>query len=190
MDVKAFTLTATGLLREIITDCVIFPLSAPSSAQSNVIQSKDGHQFKAIWDTGATNSVITENVVNTLKLTSTGFADVDHAGGHERTSTYKVSIGLPNHVAFPFVTVSLGKIKGADVLIGMDIISKGDLAITNVGGKTIVSFRVPPVKKIDFVDNSELNKLDPYKAPKVPRPNDPCPCGSGKKYKKCCGRNK
>lgn len=27
------------------------------------------------------------------------------------------------------------------------------------------------------------------KAAKV-YPNDPCPCGSGKKYKKCCGRNK
>ncbi len=26
------------------------------------------------------------------------------------------------------------------------------------------------------------------KAPKV-YPNDPCPCGSGKKYKKCCGKN-
>ena len=25
-------------------------------------------------------------------------------------------------------------------------------------------------------------------APKVGR-NDPCPCGSGKKYKHCCGRN-
>lgn len=25
-------------------------------------------------------------------------------------------------------------------------------------------------------------------APKV-YPNDPCPCGSGKKYKKCCGKN-
>jgi hypothetical protein len=25
-------------------------------------------------------------------------------------------------------------------------------------------------------------------APKVGR-NDPCPCGSGKKYKKCCGKN-
>ncbi|WP_419486513.1 SEC-C metal-binding domain-containing protein, partial [Hominenteromicrobium sp.] len=25
------------------------------------------------------------------------------------------------------------------------------------------------------------------KGPKVGR-NDPCPCGSGKKYKKCCGR--
>lgn len=27
-----------------------------------------------------------------------------------------------------------------------------------------------------------------HKGPKV-YPNDPCPCGSGKKYKKCCGRN-
>ena len=27
------------------------------------------------------------------------------------------------------------------------------------------------------------------KAPKI-GPNDPCPCGSGKKYKKCCGRRK
>ena len=33
-------------------------------------------------------------------------------------------------------------------------------------------------------------------APAMPAPrrdavgrNDPCPCGSGKKYKKCCGRN-
>lgn len=24
--------------------------------------------------------------------------------------------------------------------------------------------------------------------PKIGR-NDPCPCGSGKKYKKCCGKN-
>ena len=28
-----------------------------------------------------------------------------------------------------------------------------------------------------------------YDAPKV-FPNDPCPCGSGKKYKKCCGSRK
>ena len=26
------------------------------------------------------------------------------------------------------------------------------------------------------------------KPPKIGR-NDPCPCGSGKKYKKCCGKN-
>ena len=34
-----------------------------------------------------------------------------------------------------------------------------------------------------------LNKTVINEEPKVGR-NDPCPCGSGKKYKNCCGRNK
>ena len=37
----------------------------------------------------------------------------------------------------------------------------------------------------------ELNKqLTPTKVNETKKvyPNDPCPCGSGKKYKKCCGR--
>ena len=29
----------------------------------------------------------------------------------------------------------------------------------------------------------------PVKKGKKPGRNDPCPCGSGKKYKKCCGRD-
>ncbi len=32
-------------------------------------------------------------------------------------------------------------------------------------------------------------KAEPVKAVQKAQPNDPCPCGSGKKYKKCCGRN-
>jgi len=28
----------------------------------------------------------------------------------------------------------------------------------------------------------------PVLAPKKAGPNDPCPCGSGKKYKKCCNK--
>ncbi|MDO4173828.1 MAG: preprotein translocase subunit SecA [Eubacteriales bacterium] len=35
----------------------------------------------------------------------------------------------------------------------------------------------------------ETVKKTPQKAVKKPGRNDPCPCGSGKKYKKCCGRN-
>ena len=35
----------------------------------------------------------------------------------------------------------------------------------------------------------ETVKKTPVKAMKKPGRNDPCPCGSGKKYKKCCGRN-
>ena len=36
-------------------------------------------------------------------------------------------------------------------------------------------------------DNSKVKKQTPKKAEKIGR-NDPCPCGSGKKYKQCCGR--
>ena len=35
---------------------------------------------------------------------------------------------------------------------------------------------------------SQVNHT-PYRAEKMPRPNDPCPCGSGKKFKNCHGRN-
>lgn len=34
----------------------------------------------------------------------------------------------------------------------------------------------------------QKSSMTVHKDPKV-YPNDPCPCGSGKKYKKCCGRN-
>ena len=36
--------------------------------------------------------------------------------------------------------------------------------------------------------NSEIKKV-PVKKDKKVGPNDPCPCGSGKKYKKCCMQN-
>jgi len=29
--------------------------------------------------------------------------------------------------------------------------------------------------------------VEPIHSEKKPNRNDPCPCGSGKKYKKCCG---
>ncbi len=32
-----------------------------------------------------------------------------------------------------------------------------------------------------------LNKPVPQTVEKTPQRNDPCPCGSNKKYKKCCG---
>ncbi len=37
-------------------------------------------------------------------------------------------------------------------------------------------------------DTREQQRLEPIHVDKKPRPNDPCPCGSGKKYKQCHGR--
>ena len=49
------------------------------------------------------------------------------------------------------------------------------------------------LQAINSLDNgeqikSEVNRTVVNEGPKVGR-NDPCPCGSGKKYKNCCGRN-
>ncbi len=33
---------------------------------------------------------------------------------------------------------------------------------------------------------AETKPVDPIKGQSEPGRNDPCPCGSGKKYKKCC----
>ena len=37
-------------------------------------------------------------------------------------------------------------------------------------------------------DTREQQRPEPIHVEKKPRPNDPCPCGSGKKYKQCHGR--
>ena len=49
------------------------------------------------------------------------------------------------------------------------------------------------LQAINSLDNgeqikSEVNRTVVNEGPKVGR-NDPCPCGSGKKYKNCCGKN-
>ncbi len=38
-------------------------------------------------------------------------------------------------------------------------------------------------------EEKKETKNSPYIAPKKPKRNDPCPCGSGKKYKHCCGKS-
>ena len=38
------------------------------------------------------------------------------------------------------------------------------------------------------LENPDVDRTVRREEPKVGR-NDPCPCGSGKKYKNCCGKN-
>jgi SEC-C motif-containing protein len=61
-----------------------------------------------------------------------------------------------------------------------------------LGGEAIAHHEVATFRKVDgawyFVDGIEV-KPRPFRRtePKV-GPNEPCTCGSGKKWKKCCGR--
>lgn len=149
-------------------------------------------KFWAIWDTGATNSVISKKVVDECGLKPISMTQVHTAGGTKTSLVYLVNIVLRNNVGIPQIRVTEGNLRNdADVLIGMDIISQGDFAVTNRDGKTTFSFRIPSIECIDFVEQKPSSMTSPIKktAPKVGR-NDPCPCGSGKKYKKCCGKVK
>jgi SWIM/SEC-C metal-binding protein len=56
------------------------------------------------------------------------------------------------------------------------------------GWHYIIGFE--PHKPEDISDlERALNPPTPVTATLTPSRNDPCPCGSGKKYKKCCGAN-
>ena len=46
-----------------------------------------------------------------------------------------------------------------------------------------------PMSEVAKRDTREQQKQEPIKAEKKIGRNDPCPCGSGKKYKHCCGKD-
>jgi len=161
-------------------------LSLPADPQKGETVTKTV-ESKAIWDTGATNSVITEKLAKELNLQPISKVNVIGVHGSEIKNAYLINIYLPSKVCINYARVTECKqLSGTDelgMLIGMDIISLGDFAVTNLE-KTVLSYRVPSEKEIDFLKD---NKNDPAHSDKISR-NSPCPCGSGKKYKRCCGK--
>ena len=57
-----------------------------------------GKSINAIWDTGATCSVITRKIVDLLGLIPTGFVEVHTANGTPIQRTFIIDIKLPNGV--------------------------------------------------------------------------------------------
>ena len=107
-------------------------------------------QYMAIWDTGATGSVVTSKVVSDCGLKPIGMATVHGIGGQQQSNTYLVNVLLRNNAIVQGVRVTEGKIGAQfDVLFGMDIIGMGDFAVTHKDGKTVFSFRIPSVERID-----------------------------------------
>lgn len=117
-----------------------------------------GHNINAIWDTGATGSVITKSVATNLNLIPTGLSQVSTANGIALQNTYTVNIQLPNGLIIAGVVVTeVDSLSGGcDGLIGMDVITIGDFSITNHNGATCMSFRVPSQHEVDYVKNLNL----------------------------------
>ena len=186
---KAFTTSSTGIVNVLKNKVQITKAFNPSSIPKPINpQELAAKEYTAIWDTGATNTIITQKVVNDLGLKPIGMTQLSTANDKKDAPVYLVAIFLPHFVYFPELMVAEATVTSdAEILIGMDIIGSGDFAVTNKDGKTVFSFRMPSVECIDFVKQIENLKAAKKPVEKVGR-NDPCPCGSGKKYKKCCGK--
>lgn len=181
----SFTFEYPGRMKVILTEVRIFPSFDPRITKLD--PKKDGKKYVAIWDTGATNTVITQKVINDLKLPPIGALQCKTVAGKIFVNKHLINVHLPNNIMIPMLEVTSGEIgDSADVLIGMDIISLGDLAITNKNRITVFSFRIPSRETIDFIKNP--HKETPIISSHKPGRNDKCPCGSGKKYKMCCER--
>ena len=154
----SFTTVSVSRVNILKNECEVSEAWDPSSGspQPNM------KPFTVIWDTGATHSVITPNVVTACGLKSIGVQKVYHAQGvTDDVETFLVNILLPNNVGFPGLRVTLGELVGADMLIGMDIISQGDFAVTNSNNRTKFSFRMPSMGDIDFVAESRKKNSQP-----------------------------
>lgn len=150
-DFRALTLSSGGNLR-ILTS--VLKVYTPVLDQSKG-PDKQTADLVGIWDTGASGTMITQRVVDELDIKPIGRTEVHHAQGTDESPVFLVDIQLPMMVVIQSLAVTLGKLPtGVDVLIGMDVIGTGDFAITNVGGLTTMSFRVPSQVKIDYVAES------------------------------------
>jgi len=146
-------------------------------------------EYIAVWDTGSTSSVISTKMAKDLNLPIIGFTKTQTGNGIADAELFYVDIMLPCQLILPKVKVSALNLFSIDMLIGMDIISHGDFALSTYGNQALFSFRIPAKKecRTDFV-KIDTGKQEPIRNPSEPARNAPCPCGSGKKYKLCCGK--
>ena len=174
--ISRFDEISNVLVNEVYIDKGVIP---PTKIIKHPVRS-NLNKYIVIWDTGATNSAVTRKVIDDCGLIPIGRTIVNTASDQIDTGIFLADIYLPNMVVFQSILVTECKlVSEEEVLIGMDIISLGDFAVSNKDGKTSFSYRCPSAGEIDFTKN--------FSSEKVSR-NEPCPCGSGIKHKKCHGK--
>jgi len=169
---RALSSYGNGLLRALEVDVdIAAPVGGPGIAQAKA------RRCKGIWDTGATGVVVTQAVVDDLGLQPVGMTQSHTANGTTTVPVYYVSLGLPNTLLLD-VEATCQNVVSCDVLIGMEVINQGDFSVTNVGGKTILTFRIPSCETIDYVkDAQRQNKraaptaYKPHRSPKAKHPH-------------------
>ena len=151
MKFKTLTLQSSqGTFQEIVTDVGV--AAAVEDLQVGAMPQMT-YWTTCLWDTGGTHSSITKKTAEILGLAPIGEARVVYGNGVAMTKTYLVSLVLPDLLFLPRLQVTESDTdEGFGVILGMDVICRGDLAITNVDGVSTFSFCVPSLERIDFAE--------------------------------------
>jgi len=137
----SFTTSYSGLARSLHTQVDVESVISPG-AKINI---------DALWDTGAYSSLIRPEVAAQLNLKPISKTLINTPSDKNVPSNiYLINIYLPNGTRIDCIHVLEGIPSGCDMLIGMDVISLSDFAITNFNGSTMFSFRMPSMTNIDF----------------------------------------
>jgi predicted aspartyl protease len=139
----SLTYTNSELVDAILTPVEIF---------SDVYGEISGFLTNALWDTGAMVSVVSPEIVSKLGLDIVDTIQIAGINGESLAEVAIISIRFPSGAVIADVRVAVCNMSpGNEVIIGMDVITQMDIAITNGGGQTQFSFAIPPFDdKIDF----------------------------------------
>ncbi len=158
-EIRVLTLNSDGILHELRTSAGITEWKTKEEVESGPMPSK---QFKGLWDTGASASAINHRVVKECGLLPIGRSQVQTADGLRDSEIYGINMYLPNQVAIGEIRATCGDLgPNTDVLIGMDVITTGDFAVTNANNRTVMSFRFPSIEHIDFGKQQRINPPKP-----------------------------
>lgn len=127
----------------IITDCFVM---MPDGVTNEKGERRYCRIENAVWDTGATNTIISPEIVKVLGLKPSGKCQVSSYGNDVEVNTYMIDLGFQNGYKITNLQVLSGEGHenlDYDVLIGMDVITKGDFCVTTIHGETSFFFRMP-----------------------------------------------
>lgn len=105
----------------------------------------------ALWDTGATQSCISSRLAEKLDLKVYQRQKFQTPTGIVALELFRVNLSLDNKEIPGLIVPCIDLDENVDFLIGMDVITLGDFAVTNMDERTTFSFRIPSAETIDFM---------------------------------------
>jgi hypothetical protein len=149
------------MLYDRLVDQLVTPVSLLPISSSDRTLRDTPIEIEALWDTGAMVTCIKPKLCGLLKLrlAETGSSAAIAGVGGEITAGFTlVNIFLTHNLEIEYCPVYVLDFPGdADMIIGMDIITKGDFTVCNADGKTSFSFVIPSFPdRIDLAEKADM----------------------------------